>query len=302
MSSRFDDLMRRGEQAVAGTDFEQAAAVFAEAEELARAEGSVELADRAFCNRCSVLVELDRGADQIPRLKEILLRSKNGRNRFLAAYCTGVAYFISDDLERAHSYARRATRLARDLGDESLEQRSLNLVGTLAARACDFGEAEEAFRRCLEAHRGAEGYQRVMAAQIEDNLGYVMMCSDRLEEGIRHCERARAAMEEFGAEHYLHETLQDLCYGYVLADELGRAQECGERAFELALECTDEQVAKNCLFLLSEIAVRRGDTFRARRYLHELTAYYPEAGVSEEIIDVFLATDLTSVVNLRGSR
>ena len=46
--------------------------------------------------------------------------------------------------------------------------------------------------------------------------------------------------------------------------------------------------------------MRRGDTFGARRYLHELTAYYPEAGVSEEIIDVFLATDLTTVVNLRG--
>ena len=46
--------------------------------------------------------------------------------------------------------------------------------------------------------------------------------------------------------------------------------------------------------------VRRGDTFGARRYLHELTAYYPEAGISEEIIDVFLATDLTTVVNLRG--
>ena len=48
------------------------------------------------------------------------------------------------------------------------------------------------------------------------------------------------------------------------------------------------------------IDVRRGDTFRARRYLRELTAYYPEVGVSEEIIDVFLQTDLTTVVNLRG--
>ena len=46
--------------------------------------------------------------------------------------------------------------------------------------------------------------------------------------------------------------------------------------------------------------MRRGDTFKARRYLRELTAYYPGVGISEEIIDVFLATDLTSVVNLRG--
>ena len=139
-----------------------------------------------------------------------------------------------------------------------------------------------------------------MAAQVEDNLGYVMMCTGRIWEGLRRCEKARAEMEDAGAEHHLYEVLQDLCYGYVLAGDLSNAQRCGTRALEAAIEHDDPQIAKNCLFLLSEIAVRRGDTFGARRYLHELTAYYPEAGISEEIIDVFLATDLTTVVNLRG--
>jgi len=300
MRERYDELLRLGEQAIAADDFERAVELFADAESIAREMGEIDLADRAFCNRCSVLVELDRGADQIPKLKEILLRSNDTRNRFLAAYCTGVAYYISEDLERAAGYARRATGLAHELGDQNLERRSLNLVGTLAARDSRFLEAEEAFRLCLEAHRDGDGYQRVMAAQVEDNLGYIMMCTDRLDEGIRRCEAARAVLEEMGAEHYLYEVLQDLCYGYVLSDELGRAFASGERALELAIEHDDQQIAKNCLFLLSEIAVRRGDTFGARRYLHELTAYYPEAGISEEIIDVFLATDLTTVVNLRG--
>jgi tetratricopeptide (TPR) repeat protein len=300
MKERYDELLRFGERAVGADDFERAVEIFADAESIAHEMGEIDLTDRAFCNRCSVLVELDRGADQIPKLKEILLRSSDTRNRFLAAYCTGVAYYISEDLERAAGYARRATGLAHELGDQNLERRSLNLVGTLAARDSRFDEAEDAFRLCLEAHRDADGYQRVMAAQVEDNLGYVMMCTDRLDEGIRSCEAARAVLEEMGAEHYLCEVLQDLCYGYVLADELGAAFASGERALELAIEHNDQQIAKNCLFLLSEIAVRRGDTFGARRYLHELTAYYPEAGISEEIIDVFLATDLTTVVNLRG--
>ena len=300
MKARYDELLKLGEQAIAADDFERAAEIFTDAESIAREMGEIDLADRAFCNRCSVLVELDRGADQIPKLKQILLRSNDTRNRFLAAYCTGVAYYISEDLGRAAGYARRATGLAHELGDQNLERRSLNLVGTLAARDSRFAEAEEAFRLCLDAHRDADGYQRVMAAQVEDNLGYVMMCTDRLDEGIRRCEAARAVLEEMGAEHYLYEVLQDLCYGYVLADELGSAFASGERALELAIEHDDQQIAKNCLFLLSEIAVRRGDTFGARRYLHELTAYYPEAGISEEIIDVFLATDLTTVVNLRG--
>jgi tetratricopeptide (TPR) repeat protein len=300
MKARYDELQRLGEQAVGANDFEGAVGFFVEAESVAREIGEVDLADRAFCNRCSVLVELDRGADQIPKLKEILLSSSDTRNRFLAAYCTGVAYFISEDMERADSYARRATGLARELGDQALEGRSFNLVGTLAARDSRFDEAEEAFSRCLDAHQGSDGYQRIMAAQVEDNLGYVMLCTDRLDEGIRRCEAARTILEDMGAEHYLYEVLQDLCYGYVLADDLENAFACGTEALELAIEHEDQQIAKNCLFLLSEIAVRRGDSFGARRYLHELTAYYPEAGISEEIIDVFLATDLTTVVNLRG--
>jgi tetratricopeptide (TPR) repeat protein len=300
MSARYDELLSLGEQAVGASDFERALGLFREAESVARELGEIDLADRAFCNRCSVLVELDRGADQIPKLKEILLSSSDTRNRFLAAYCTGVAYYISDNFERADNYASRATGLARELGDRSLERRSLNLVGTLAARDSRFGEAEEAFRLCLEAHRDGDGYQRVMAAQVEDNLGYVMLCTDRLDEGLHRCEAARAVLEDLGAEQYLYEVLQDLCYGYVLANDLDRAFACGTEALELAIEHEDQQIAKNCLFLLSEIAVRRGDTFGARRYLHELTAYYPEAGISEEIIDVFLATDLTTVVNLRG--
>jgi tetratricopeptide (TPR) repeat protein len=300
MRARYDELLLRGERAVGASDFEAAVEHFSRAEQLARSAGEIDLADRAFCNRCSILVELQRGTDQIPKLKEVLLRSTDGRNRFLAAYCTGVAYFVSGEFDHAQGYARRATNLARDLGDLDLEHRSLNLVGTLAAKAAVFDEAEEAFRRCLEAHGDGADFERLMAAQVEDNLGYVMLCTERLEEGLAHCERARAVMEEMDANHFLYETLQDLCYGYVLVDDLDRADECGSKALELALEFDDEQIAKNCLFLLSEIAVRRGDTFKARRYLHELTAFYPEAGVSEEIIEVFLATDLTSVVNLRG--
>jgi len=215
MRERYDELLMLGERAVGADAFERAAGLFAEAEAVAREMGEIDLADRAFCNRCSVLVELDQGADQIPKLKEILLSSGDTRNRFLAAYCTGVAYDISEDLERADKYAQRAIAFAREIGDRSLEHRSLNLVGKLAMRTSRFDEAEDAFRRCMEAHAGADGYQRVAAAQVEDNLGYVMLCTDRLEEGIRRCEAARAVLEEMEAEHHLYEVLQDLCYGYL---------------------------------------------------------------------------------------
>ena len=300
MSARYDELMLAAEASFARDDFEGAVRLYADAADLAGREGDHDRADRAFCSKCSILIELDRGEDQIPKLKEILLRSSNTRNRFHAAYCTAVAYDISGDCDKAHSYANRASTFADELGDPVSESRSLNLVGNLSIRASNFAEAEDAFARSLEAHRGLDGHHRMTAAQVRDNLGYVMMCTDRLLEGIDCCEQAREELEKLGADHYLYETLQDLCYGHLLAENLDRARECGEKALDLAIEFEDDQVAKNCLFLLSETAVRHGDTFRARRYLRELTAYYPEVGISEEIIDVFLATDLTSVVNLRG--
>ena len=145
MKDRYDVLMGLAEEALGADDFELAAE-FSDAESIARRHGEVELADRAFCNRCSVLVDFRQGADHA-ELKEILLSSGKHHNRFLAAYNTGVAYFISEDFERAHNYARRATALARELDDSSLEHRSLNLVGTLAARASLFDEAEDAFVR-----------------------------------------------------------------------------------------------------------------------------------------------------------
>jgi len=300
MSARFDELMRSAEAAFTRDDFEGSAALYAEAVEEARESGDQDSADRAFCSHCSVLVELDRGADQIPKLKEILLRSGNTKIRFHAAYCTAVAYDVSGETDKAQGYADRAAGFAAEIGDAVSASRSLNLVGNLSIRGSNFTEAESAFSKSLKAHEELEGHHRMTEAQVRDNLGYVMMCTDRLHEGIELCESARSDLERLNADHYLYETLQDLCYGHLLADNLNRARECGEKALDLAIDFEDDQVAKNCLFLLSETAVRHGDTFRARRYLRELTAYYPEVGISEEIIDVFLSTDLTSVVNLRG--
>ncbi len=300
MRERFDQLLQQAQDDFAAGDLGGSAALFAEAESLALEHGEVDLADRAFCNRCAVAIELDEAGQLIPRLKQILLRSSDTKTRWLAAYYSAVASDLDDDAERAASYSARAFELAEELGEPEPRAGSANLVGNLAMRSSRFAEAERAFSQALACHPGLDGHQPIMRAQVRDNLGYVLMCTGRVEEGVRLCEEARATLEQLRATHYLHQTLQDLCYGYLLSDDLERAQRNGERALELASSDGDALVVKNCLFLLSETAVRSGDPFRARRYLRELAAHYPEVGVSEEIIDVFLVTDLTQVVNLRG--
>ncbi len=300
MIERYDALRLDAEQAFGRGDLELAARLFGDAERLASELGEHDLADRAFCNRCAVLIQLDRGTEEVPRLKQLLLRSTDPKVQFLAAYYTGMALHLDQQDDKAVQYVERARDLARGHEDPAQLAGCSNLLGTIALRASRFEEAEACFDECLRAWCPDVPEHRQMAAQVRDNQGYLFMCSERLDEGVRLCEESRADLESDDAGPYLCQVLQDLCYGYLLQERLEEAQECGERALQLAAAASDELVAKNCLFLLSEVAVRKGDTFGARRRLRELQSYYPETAVSDEIIEVFLTTDLTTVVNLRG--
>ena len=300
MKARFDELLHRAQAAYARAGLDEALGLFEQAESLAHEIGDNDLVETAYCQRVFVLNQMGRGEQEIPELKKLFLRSSNQKNRWSAAYNLSDAYCAINDAESARGWAERASHVASEVGDADLRIRSMNTWGRLALQTSHFDDAEAIFSDMLDANDAAQRLQPENTNQVIDNLGYTLMCTGRIDDGIALCERAREGFEAVGAEHLLYETLQDLCYGHLLADNLDRARECGERALDLAIEFEDDQVAKNCLFLLSETAVRHGDTFRARRYLRELTAYYPEVGISEEIIDVFLATDLTSVVNLRG--
>jgi tetratricopeptide (TPR) repeat protein len=301
MTDRFDQLLGDARAAFERGEMERASELASAAESLARDALDEERADRALCTHFGYELQLGRGAERISVLKQILLRTSCPTNRYLAAYYTAVAYYdLIEDADKAYSYADRAYKLAAELDNPLWLAGSANFAGNLAMQRSDFSEAESHYRAALDGYPTDDHMQRIMAAQIRDNIGYILMCTDRLDDGIAHCEDALCALEDLDAEHYMHTVLQDLCYGYTLNDRLDRARTCGERGLELAIEFSDELIAKNCLFLLSEIAVRQGDTFRARRYLRELIAHYPEVGVSDEIVDVFLSTDLTTVVNLRG--
>jgi len=296
----YESYRQRAEAAHASGDAEAALRLWKEAEQEATRRGETERGDLAFCNQAAILIDLERGDACIPRLKRILLGSGRPKLRWMASYYTGMALYMATRLEDAMGYARRALSFAGELGEQAPRAATNNLVGNIAVLDSHFDEAEMAYRGALEAYRGLDGYHRSMASLVRDNLGYVLMCTDRLAAGIELCDRSRLELECQKAFHLLPQPLQDLCYGHLLDGSLNEAKLHGERALELAMEADDRLVAKNSLFLLAEAAVREGDRFRARRYLNELVRCYPEVGPDEDIIDVFLDVDLTRVVNLRG--
>lgn len=301
MVERYDRLLGDAQEAFASGDLQSALAHFEAAHQLASDHGDVDRADRASCNACFVHIELGQAEAQIPRLRRLFMGTLHPRNRCTAAYNLAAAYLNLEDFENAMEWADRSGELAGNVDEPSLTAGVHNQQASLALRFSRFEDAEKGFVRALGAMESlGETFQVANRATVLGNLGYALMCTDRLEEGLGLCEQARVTLDELSADHLVYENLQDLCYGYILDDQLERAHAAGERALTLAEHYDDNQVMKNCLFLLAEVAVRRGDAFRGRRYLRELAEFYPEIGMNEEIIDVFLTTDLTNVVNLRG--
>jgi tetratricopeptide (TPR) repeat protein len=297
---RFDAMIDQAKTSFVSGELETAFELFAGAEKLALEASRQDLADRAFCSKCAVLVEFERIGPEVPKLQEILLRSQDQRTRYMAAYYTAVAFDLDEERERAVSFANRAFELASSLNDPDTHATAANLLGNLALVISDFAEAENAYREALAVVTCTEEHHRLLVAQFKDNLGYTLMCTDRAVQGIELCEQSRDELRVLGATHYLHQPLQDLCYGYLLEDRLQEAELHGEEGLELALAIDDRLVVKNSLFLLAEASVRRGNRFRARRFLSELSQYYPDVAPSDEMIDVLLAVDLTRVVNLRS--
>lgn len=301
MVERYDRLQSDAQEAFASGDLQLALQSFESAQELAATHDDVDRADRAACSACFVRIELGQSEEQIPLLRRLFMGTLNHRNRCTAAYNIAVAYLNLEDYDNAMEWADRSGDLARNVNEPSLTAGVHNQQASLALRFSRFEEAENGFNLALDAMSSLdETYQAANRATVLGNLGYAMMCTDRLDEGLDLCEQARKALDALSADHLVYENLQDLCYGYILCDQLEQAHAAGERALALAEHYDDLQVMKNCLFLLAEVAVRRGDAFRGRRYLRELAEFYPEIEMNEEIIDVFLTTDLTNVVNLRG--
>ncbi len=301
MIERYELLSVQAQEAFTAGNLDRAASLFDQAAGLARKSGDTDRADRAECNACYIRIQMGQAQEQIPRLRRLFMGTLHPRNRCSAAYNIAEAYRNLEDFESAMEWADRSSELVCSIDDPILAAGIHNQQASLALRFSRFEKAEEGFQQALDLMESLNGsFQAAGKATVLGNLGYVMMCTDRLSEGIELCEDARTTFERLSADHLIYENLQDLCYGYILDDRLDRAQEAGERALALAERYEDLQVMKNCLFLLAEAAVRRGDAFRGRRYLRELAEFYPEIGMNEEIIDVFLTTDLTNVVNLRG--
>ncbi len=150
-SERYLRLTKLAQRAFARGRLERALSLFSAAEDEAKRLGDRELADRAFCNRCVVLLELDRLDGAVGELKTVLMRARDPFTAWMAAYYTAQVYEAEGNVARALAYARRASEHGREL--------------RRAARAQGLGEPARRPRPAgLALRRGGGAFPRGAAA------------------------------------------------------------------------------------------------------------------------------------------
>lgn len=295
-TERYLRLTALAQRAFGRGQLERSLRLFEAAEAESHRLGDRDLQDRAFCNRCVVLAELDRLALVAGELRHILMRSRDPFTGWMAAYYTSQAYVAEENLPRALAYARRAAELAEATGQARAQAVAANWHGALALKQSHFEEAAAAFRLALQLDTNGED-DPLGSAITKDNLGYCLMCTGEVAAGLTLCLEAAAVIESQGARQYLPEVYQDLCYGFLCRQDFAQALSWGQRALQLAGRFQHPGVERNTLMLLIDAAFEQGQEEMAEEFLTQLTSHYPDvAGMR----DFFRAFNVRDVINLKA--
>lgn len=288
-------LLLRGIDLVGTGDRIGAAATFDSAMAWSIEHGDNDVWDRAFCNRCAIDIEDGQFEDGLPELREIVLRTRNLENGFLAAYNAARAYDLRGDQDRALFYINlakdRCGRIARHdwLAWSHNQAGNLFLTKSRIEDACvEYQTALALLPAELEASR----------AQVLDNLGYCRMLQGRAREGfglvftgLRHLRRLNLVREQIP----LH---LSLCYGYLEIDRPERALAHGLRGLNSAEEHGAVESLKNAHYLVGETYTQLGREFDAYRCFKSLQKrYFPS---TPHIPELLMAIDTRSLVNLKA--
>jgi tetratricopeptide (TPR) repeat protein len=285
---QFEALRHRGVTQHRAGDLERALATYDEARALAHDEEALEL---VTINKADVLIDLDRSGPEVTALPAILMRRRNARHTFLAAYQLAFKNRIDRRPQRAMSYIEIAQRTAIESGNAFWEAGALNERGLTCETESKFAEAIACFEKALTLLDLIDNPEERESIRISSlhNLGFNKLVLGKTNEGlgIIHDVIDQTGNRRSNADSYI-----ELCYGYLEKHEYDRAIAYGERGLELAGE---ERQNRNAHYLLGEAAQKAGRTELAELHFAELAARFPEF---RNLKSLLFAIDLRSMINL----
>lgn len=292
--SEFENLNELGRQAIDAGHFETAFSLYQRASAIAAGLGDCRLQDLALCNLAAASIALGCGDDEVPRLREILLRGEDAANCRLAAY--NIARFHEDrkDFKKSLFYARIARDRSELLDRVEWIASSHNQIGNALLAQSLVDEAcvhyETALSLCRE-----PGIRRAL---MLDNLGYCRVLQRRLPESFPLFYESLAMLRRSGAERYQLNPRLGLCFALLEHDRPRHSERHGRKALALAEMVGDTDAIKKALYLLGEAASLQGDDHRARTYFSRLQrTYFPDQPYLPSFL---MAIDVRKLINLKA--
>lgn len=288
-------FLNQGLDAVGCGQRSQAAKHFDRAMNWAIQQGDSHLWDRAFCNRCAIDIENGEQPRALSELREIVLRTDNLENGFLASYNAARAYDLRGDHDRALFYVNIAKDRCGRLARHDWLAWSHNQAGNLYLTKSRIEDA------CLEYQTALAllpADARAARAQILDNLGYCRMLQGRAPEGFGFVFEGLRALRSLDLEREQAPLHLSLCYGYLEIERLDRALQHGRRGLEIAEHHGDVESIKNAHYLVGKTYNQLGHVGDAYDCFSALQRrYFPE---TPHIPQLLMAVDTRSLVNLKA--
>ncbi len=293
--SVFEEIRARGQAAIDAGRLEEAVEILQTAVDLAVEQGDARLIDLTRCNRAAALVEFGRGEDELPPLREILVRNSDPVSCRIAAYTIARHYEIVKKYKKALFYARIAIDRSRLMGRRDWIASSHNLIGNTLLAESFVAEACAEYEQSLALIVDEPGTTR---AKIMSNLGYCRVLQGRYQEGYRLLYEGLRLLKRSSARRHEVATRLDLCFAHLETGRYRWARRHGLAALELAESIDDREAIKNALYLLGEVASLTGDLGGANRYFTRLQQqYFPGA---DYLPGFLLGMDVRRLVNLHA--
>ena len=285
--NRIEELRQAAIAKDRSEQFDEALVLFDEALSLAEDDETREL---ITINKAHAMIGAQRNGAEVQALPMVLMRRRNPRHTFLAAYALLYKHRLAGETKRSIFYGQLAVSAAKETERTLWEVAALNELGIAYEIDSNFENAMDCYEQALAIMEGLEDLDLSSRTVLYQNLGCSKLQVGQSREGVLMIE---SVLDSIEVPSSLADSYIDLCYGYLDLEEYEKARFFGGKGLQYAVE---QRQIRNAHYLLGEACYKAGDHDAAEMHFDELARYYPQF---RNLKSLLFAIDLRSMLNLK---